>query len=76
MYLAVVMVSYSRAIVGWSMRRRMTPQQVCDVLTMALFRRQFPKGTIIHSDYGSQYCSKRYRQLCGSFPKLGERLHL
>jgi transposase InsO family protein len=63
LYLAVVMDLYSRAIVGWSMSRRMTQQLVCDALTMALFRRGFPKGTIIHSDRGSQYCSKRYQQL-------------
>jgi transposase InsO family protein len=63
LYLAVVMDLYSRAIVGWSMSRRMTQQLVCDALTMALFRRGFPKGTIIHSDRGSQYCSKRYQRL-------------
>lgn len=63
LYLAVVMDLYSRAIIGWSMNRRMTQQLVCDALTMALFRRQFPKGTIIHSDRGSQYCSTRYQQL-------------
>ena len=63
LYLAVVMDLYSRAIVGWSMNQRMTQQLVCDALTMALFGRHFPKGTIIHSDRGSQYCSKRYQQL-------------
>lgn len=63
LYLTVVMDLYSRAIVGWSMRRRMTQQLVCDALTMAMFRRHFPKGTIIHSDRGSQYCSKRYQRL-------------
>ena len=63
LYLAVVMDLYSRAIVGWSMNQRMTQQLVCDALTMALFRRRFPKGTIIHSDRGSQYCSKRYQRL-------------
>ncbi|HIG44792.1 MAG TPA: IS3 family transposase [Gammaproteobacteria bacterium] len=63
LYLAVVMDLYSRAIVGWSMNRRMTQQLVCDALTMALFRRHFPKDTIIHSDRGSQYCSKRYQRL-------------
>jgi len=72
LYLAVVMDLYSRAIVGWSMNRRMTQQLVCDALTMALFRRRFPKGTILHSDRGSQYCSRRYQRLirsnrlCGS----------
>jgi putative transposase len=54
---------YSRAIVGWSMNRRMTQHLVCDALTMALLRRQFPIGTIVHCDRGSQYCSKRYQQL-------------
>ena len=63
LYLAVVMDLHSRAIVGWSMNRRMTQQLVCDALTMAMFRRNFPKGTIIHSDRGSQYCSKRYQRL-------------
>jgi len=72
LYLAVVMDRYSRAIVRWSMDRQMTHQLVCDALTMALFRRGFPKNTIIHSDRGSQYGSQRYQQLirnnslCGS----------
>lgn len=63
LYLAVVMDLYSRAIVGWSMQRRMTQQLVVDALTMALFRRKFPKNTIIHSDRGSQYCSAAYQKL-------------
>ncbi len=63
LYLAVVMDLYSRAIVGWSMDQQMTQALVCDALSMALFRRRFPKGTIIHSDRGSQYCSKRYQRL-------------
>ena len=29
-------------------------------------RRHFPKGTIIHSDRGSQYCAKRYQRLIKS----------
>jgi len=66
LYLAVVMDLYSRAIIGWAMRPRMTQHLVCDALTMALFRRRFPKGTIIHSDRGSQYCSKRYQRLIRS----------
>ena len=66
LYLAVVMDLYSRAIVGWAMNQRMTQQLVCDALTMALFRRRFPKSTIIHSDRGSQYCSQRYQRLIKS----------
>jgi transposase InsO family protein len=45
------------------MQRRMTQQLVIDALTMALFRRGFPRGTIIHSDRGSQYCSAAYQRL-------------
>lgn len=71
LYLAVVMDLYSRAIVGWSMNRRMTQQLVCDALIMALFRRGFPKNTIIHSDRGSQYCSQRYQQLIRSHGLCG-----
>ena len=63
LYLAVVMDLYSRAIIGWSMGKRMTQQLMCDALTMALFRRGFPRGVIIHSDRGSQYCSKAYQRL-------------
>ena len=63
LYLAVVMDLYSRAIVGWAMDKRMTQRLVIDALTMALFRRKFPKNTIIHSDRGSQYCSAAYQKL-------------
>lgn len=63
LYLAVVLDLYSRAVIGWSIQTRMTQQLVCDALTMALFRRGFPKGVIVHSDRGSQYCSKRYQKL-------------
>ena len=63
LYLAVVMDLYSRSIIGWSINKRMTQQLVSDALTMALFRRGFPKDVIVHSDRGSQYCSKKYQAL-------------
>ena len=44
----------------------MTQHLVCDALTMALFRRGFPRHTIIHSDRGSQYCSHHYQRLIQS----------
>ncbi len=40
---------------------------VCDALMMALFKRKFPKGVIIHSDRGSQYCSKKYRKIIENY---------
>lgn len=63
LYLAVVLDLYSRLIVGWSMSERMTAPLVCDALRMALFRRQRPRGVIVHSDRGSQYCSREHRSL-------------
>ena len=63
LYLAVVLDLYSRRVVGWSMSERMTATLVCDALRMALFRRQRPRGVIVHSDRGSQYCSHEHRAL-------------
>ena len=63
LYVAVVMDLYSRIVVGWAMSDRMTATLTCDALRMALFRRHRPRGVIIHSDRGSQYCSREYRQL-------------
>lgn len=67
MYLAVVLDLYSRKIVGWAMESRMTAALVCDALLMALFRRKFPRGVIVHSDRGSQYCSKEHRGLLDNY---------
>lgn len=63
LYLAVVLDLYSRLVVGWSMSERMTATLVCDALKMAIFRRHRPKGVIVHSDRGSQYCSREHQQL-------------
>jgi putative transposase len=63
LYLAVVIDLYSRMVVGWSMSNRMTAQLVCDALQMALWRRRMPTGVIVHSDRGSQYCSRVYQAL-------------
>jgi transposase InsO family protein len=63
LYLAVILDVYSRAIVGWAMCERMTATLTCDALRMALFRRHRPRDVIVHSDRGSQYCSREYRRL-------------
>jgi transposase InsO family protein len=63
LYLAVVIDLYSRQVVGWAMSDRMKATLVCDALTMALFRRGSPRGVIVHSDRGSQYCSRRFQRL-------------
>ena len=63
LYLAVVMDLFSRKVVGWSMSERMTATLVCDALRMALFRRKRPRDVIMHTDRGSQYCSREHRGL-------------
>lgn len=63
LYLAVMIDLYSRKVVGWAMSERMTATLVCDALEMALWRRKKPKGVIVHSDRGAQYCSKDYQKL-------------
>lgn len=63
LYLSIVLDLYSRAIIGWSLSKTIDTKLVCDALTMALWRRRFPSNVLIHSDQGSQYCSKIYQQL-------------
>ena len=63
LYLAVVLDLFSRKVVGWSMSERMTATLVCDALRMALFRRKRPHGVIMHTDRGSQYCSRDHRDV-------------
>ena len=45
------------------MSERMTSKLVIDALQMAIWRRKMPRGVIIHSDRGSQYCSHNYQDL-------------
>lgn len=63
LYLAVVLDLYSRMVVGWALSERMTSSLVINALQMALWRRKRPRGVIIHSDRGSQYCSSDYQKL-------------
>lgn len=63
LYLAVLIDLHSRTVVGWAMSKRINQMLVCDALEMALRNRGYPTGVIIHSDRGSQYCSKRYQKL-------------
>ena len=63
LYLAVIIDLYSRMVVGWALSERMTADLAGNALTMALWRRKMPKGVIVHSDRGSQYCSKDYQSL-------------
>jgi putative transposase len=63
LYLAVVIDLCSRKVVGWSMSSRMKARLVCDPLQMAIWQRRPKAGLIHHSDRGSQYASKAFKQL-------------
>jgi len=63
LYLAVVIDLYSRKVIGWSMSTRINAQLVCDALMMALKARNFPKGVIVHTDRGIQYCAAAYQSI-------------
>ena len=65
--LAIVMDLYSRRIVGWAMKSRMSEELTIAALEMALLNRRPKSGLIVHSDQGSQYQSHAYqRRLSGN----------
>lgn len=65
LFLAVVIDLFSRQVVGWSLRQDMTRELVIDALRMAWFKRHPARdaGLIFHSDRGSQYASRDFRDV-------------
>lgn len=66
LYLAVVIDLFSRKVIGWSMSKRMKKQLVLDAMRMAINSRTGIEGVIMHTDRGSQYCSKAFQSLLKS----------
>lgn len=61
LYLAVVLDLFNREVVGWSMGESLETTLVLQALDMAM-RKVGPDAEVIfHSDRGSQYASKAYR---------------
>ncbi len=69
LFLAVVIDLFSRQVVGCSLREDMTRDIVIDALRMAWFKRHPAKqdGLIFHSDRGSQYASKDFRDVLAEY---------
>jgi putative transposase len=65
LYLAVVIDLFSRKIVGWSAGSTIRRELVLGAVLMAVRRRR-PRGTLIHSDQGTQYGSDAWRRFCRS----------
>lgn len=62
-YLAIVIDLHSRKIIGWSLADHMRAELVCAALEQALGSRGDRDGVIFHSDRGSQYGSRQFRDL-------------
>jgi putative transposase len=62
-FLAVVLDTWSRRIVGWSMAPHLRTELVLDALNMALGQRR-PTAVIHHSDQGTQYTSIAFGLRC------------
>lgn len=62
-YLAVVVDLFARKPVGWAMSLSPDSQLTSKALTMAYESRGKPPGVMFHSDQGSHYTSRKYRQL-------------
>ena len=62
LYIAGVMDCYDGALVGLSMNDNMKTALCTDALRSAVSRYGHPPGLIFHSDRGSQYTSREYRQ--------------
>ena len=63
LYLAGFLDVATRRLVGWSVGATLEAELVCRGLNEARYRHRPEPGLIIHSDRGSQYASKVYRQL-------------
>ena len=55
LYLAFILDTHSRRIVGWAMGSHMRSELVVDALEMAVWRRKPSAGLVHHSDCGAQY---------------------
>jgi putative transposase len=65
MYLCVVLDLYSRRVVGWSMGKGLGVELAVRALLMAMLTRRPPRGLVLHSDRGVQYCANAFRALTG-----------
>ncbi len=63
LYLAVVIDLFSRKVVGWSAGPSVHRELVLNAVQTAVHRRR-PRGTLIHSDQGTQYGSDAWRRFC------------
>ena len=59
-YLAVILDSFSRKVVGWKLDRTLASRLAADALELAITTRRPLPGLVHHSDRGIQYASGEY----------------
>ena len=62
-YLAVILDSYSRRVVGWALSRTLEAELTLSALRMAIAQRKPVPGLVHHSDRGVQYACSAYVDL-------------
>ena len=66
-YLTSIMDLYSRKIIAWTLSKTMEVSCVIETVLKAQARRETDLPLILHSDRGSQYVSKAYREATQKF---------
>ena len=66
-YLTSIMDLYSRKIIAWTLSETMEVSCVVETVKQAKARRDTDLPLILHSDRGSQYVSKAYREVTEKF---------
>lgn len=61
-YVAAVLDLFTRRVVGWAFSTRPDADLVVRALEVAYEQRGRPQGVMFHSDQGSQYASRKFRQ--------------
>ena len=61
-YLAVVLYLFCRKVIGWALSERPDAELVVKALEHAYQQRSCPTNLLFHSDQGSQYSSRKFRQ--------------
>lgn len=61
-YLAAVIDLHTRRVIGWAMSEKPDADLVVKALDMAYQQRGCARGVMFHSDQGSQYASRKFRQ--------------
>jgi putative transposase len=62
-YVAVILDAWSRKVVGYAIGRSLDARLTLAALKAAIERRGPPSGCVHHSDRGSQYAARVYREL-------------